>query len=107
MSSQTKTSGVMMKLRQHRSVVAEASPERRAPSDSETPFKLIAGKACDSDRLDEQLQEDGIELIAPNRANRFKSQDGRVPSRRPRAPAQATDHFSCAKKPPTGYGACV
>jgi transposase len=42
-----------------------------------TPLKLIADKAYDSDRLDAQLQKEGIELIAPNRANRFKSQDGR------------------------------
>jgi transposase len=42
-----------------------------------TPLKLIADKAYDSDRLDEQLQQQGIELIAPNRGNRFKSQDGR------------------------------
>jgi transposase len=42
-----------------------------------TPLKLIADKAYDSDKLDEKLAEQGIELIAPNRANRFKSQDGR------------------------------
>jgi transposase len=43
-----------------------------------TPLKLIADKAYDSDKLDQQLQQEGVELIAPNRANRFKSQDGRA-----------------------------
>lgn len=42
------------------------------------PERLIGDKAYDSDVLDEQLlTERGIELIAPNRANRSKSQDGR------------------------------
>lgn len=39
---------------------------------------LLGDKGYDSDALDQQLaQERGIELIAPNRANRSKTQDGR------------------------------
>jgi transposase len=42
------------------------------------PKRLIADKAYDSDLLDERLQQDqGIELIAPNRRKRKKTQDGR------------------------------
>jgi transposase len=44
----------------------ESQPERR-----------IGDKAYDSDGLDEQLREKGIEMIAPNRRNRKKTQDGR------------------------------
>src|SRR5271167_3648584 len=44
----------------------------------ELPARLIGDKAYDSDRLDEQLEEAyGIELIAPNRGRRSKTQDGR------------------------------
>ena len=43
----------------------------------ELPDRLIGDKAYDSDGLDEQLKEDGIEMIAPNRRNRKKTQDGR------------------------------
>ena len=44
----------------------------------ELPARLIGDKAYDSDPLDAQLTEQyGIELIAPNRRNRSKSQDGR------------------------------
>jgi transposase len=44
----------------------------------ELPARLIGDKAYDADRLDEQLQRDyEIELIAPNRENRGKTQDGR------------------------------
>ncbi len=46
----------------------------------EGPEKLIGDKAYDSDPLDERLlQERGIELIAPHKANRRKprTQDGR------------------------------
>lgn len=43
----------------------------------ELPARLIGDKACDSDRLDEKLEEDyGIELIVPNRSRRGKTQDG-------------------------------
>jgi transposase len=43
------------------------------------PEKLIGDKAYDSDALDQQLAEQGIELIAPHRAGRkkAKTQDGR------------------------------
>jgi transposase len=43
------------------------------------PEHLIGDKAYDSDPLDARLAEQGIELIAPHRANRKKpkSQDGR------------------------------
>src|SRR5271157_3800421 len=44
----------------------------------ELPARLIGDKAYDSDRLDEKLEEAyGIELIAPNRGRRSKTQDGR------------------------------
>jgi transposase len=43
------------------------------------PEKLIGDKAYDSDLLDAELAEQGIELIAPHRKNRKKpkTQDGR------------------------------
>ena len=41
------------------------------------PERLIGDKAYDSDKLDEQLEARGIEMIAPNRKNRAKTQDGR------------------------------
>jgi len=46
---------------------------------AERPARLIGDKAYDSDPLDEELAERGIELIAPHRANRKKpaTQDGR------------------------------
>jgi transposase len=47
----------------------------------ETPERIIGDKAYDSDALDAQLDEQGIELIAPHRSNRKKqnkTQDGRV-----------------------------
>lgn len=44
----------------------------------EAPEKLIGDRAYDSDKLDEQLtKEFGVELIAPNRAKRRRTQDGR------------------------------
>jgi len=44
----------------------------------ELPARLIGDKAYYSDKLDETLaQKYGIELIAPNRRRRSKSQDGR------------------------------
>ena len=44
------------------------------------PKRLIGDKAYDSDPLDEQLAELGIELIAPHKSNRKKAptQDGRA-----------------------------
>jgi len=45
----------------------------------ELPEKLIGDKAHDSDALDRHLDEEyGIEMIAPNRENRSKTQDGRA-----------------------------
>ena len=43
------------------------------------PVRLIGDKAYDSDPLDEELEKQGIELIAPNKENRVKGnrQDGR------------------------------
>ena len=44
----------------------------------QTPARLIGDKAYDSDPLDRQLAQDyGIEMIAPNRRRRSRSQDGR------------------------------
>ena len=44
----------------------------------ELPARLIGDKAYDSDKLDQALAEQyDIELIAPNRRNRGKTQDGR------------------------------
>ena len=45
----------------------------------EQPARLIGDKAYDSDPLDAELAAQGIELIAPHRANRKKprTQDGR------------------------------
>jgi len=41
------------------------------------PTRLIGDRAYDSDALDVELARDGIEMIAPNRRNRRKTQDGR------------------------------
>lgn len=43
------------------------------------PGNLIGDKAYDSDHLDEELQKQGVEMIAPHRSNRRKrrTQDGR------------------------------
>ena len=44
----------------------------------DAPQRLIGDKAYDSDALDEDLAEEGIELIAPHRSNRrVRTQDGR------------------------------
>jgi transposase len=47
------------------------------------PENLIGDRAYDSDSLDEELRRDGIEMIAPHRANRSKppTQDRRRLSR--------------------------
>ncbi len=47
----------------------------------ELPERIIGDKAYDNDALDEELTEQGIELIAPHRRNRKpenKTQDGRA-----------------------------
>ena len=41
------------------------------------PKRMIGDKAYDSDPLDRCLQERGVEMIAPNRRKRKKTQDGR------------------------------
>jgi transposase len=43
-----------------------------------TPARVIGDKAYDSDRLDEFLAAQGIEMIAPNRLNRSQTHDGRA-----------------------------
>lgn len=43
----------------------------------ERPERLIGDKAYDSDRLDAELAELGIEMIAPNIRTRRQTQDGR------------------------------
>ena len=43
----------------------------------ELPERLVGDKAYDSDSLDTRMKEQGIEMIAPNRKNRKKTQDGR------------------------------
>ena len=54
----------------------EAIPTRRFVRS--LPERLIGDKAYDSDPLDEELAELGIEMIAPNRAKRREmTQDGR------------------------------
>jgi transposase len=47
---------------------------------NERPEHLIGDKAYDSDPLDEELAEEGVEMIAPHRDNRTKAptQDGRA-----------------------------
>jgi len=47
---------------------------------SEIPQRLIGDRAYDSDRLDAELAEKEIEMIAPHKSNRVKpsTQDGRV-----------------------------
>lgn len=49
----------------------------RRVSLSGQPWRLIGDKACDSDDLDAELAARGVDLIAPNRAGRRKTQDGR------------------------------
>ena len=45
---------------------------------NELPRRLIGDKAYDSDPLDARLKKNwGIEMIAPNRRRRVKTQDGR------------------------------
>jgi transposase len=56
--------------------LVEATLEERVVP--EVPERLIGDKAYDSDRLDQALMQNyGTEMIAPNRANRAQTQDGR------------------------------
>ena len=43
------------------------------------PENLVGDRAYDSDKLDEELRQDGIEMIAPHKRNRVRprTQDGR------------------------------
>jgi transposase len=41
------------------------------------PKRMIGDKAYDSDPLDRRMRERGVEMIAPNRRQRKKTQDGR------------------------------
>jgi len=61
----------------HEVTLVEATLDRCFTN--ELPQRLIGDKAYDSDKLDAKLEEDwGIEMIAPNRRNRRKTQDGRA-----------------------------
>ena len=56
--------------------LVEPTLEARVVAD--VPERLIGDKAYDSDKLDQALLENyGTEMIAPNRANRRQTQDGR------------------------------
>ena len=39
------------------------------------PERLIGDRAYDSDKLEDELRQRGVEMIAPNRCNRWQSQD--------------------------------
>ncbi len=62
----------------HEVILVEPTLKSRFTQTS--PECLIGDKAYDSDPLDQRLEERGIEMIAPHKANRAKprSQDGRV-----------------------------
>jgi transposase len=56
-------------------LVEQTLEERIVP---DVPERLIGDKAYDSDRLDQALMQNyGTEMIAPNRAKRSQTQDGR------------------------------
>jgi transposase len=56
--------------------LVEPTLEERVVAD--VPERLIGDKAYDSDRLDQALMQNyGTEMIAPNRAKRTPTQDGR------------------------------
>ena len=61
----------------HEVTLAESTLAARFVADE--PERLIGDKAYDSDTLDAQLAERGIEVIAPHRSKRVKpaTQDGR------------------------------
>jgi len=44
---------------------------------SALPKRIIGDKGYDSDPLDRQMKERGVEMIAPNRQKRRQTQDGR------------------------------
>lgn len=56
-------------------LVEQTLEERIVP---DVPERLIGDKAYDSDKLDKSLMQNfGTEMIAPNRAKRSRTQDGR------------------------------
>ena len=56
--------------------LVEPTLEERIVPD--VPERLIGDKAYDSDRLDQALRQNcGTEMIAPHRAKRSQTQDGR------------------------------
>jgi transposase len=66
--------------------IESATPHEVKPVDStlaemvipEAPQNLLGDNAYDSDKLDAELRQYGIEVIAPHRSNRkHKTQDGR------------------------------
>jgi transposase len=57
------------------STLVESTLERRHIGP--LPKRMIGDRAYDSDPLDERLEIQGIEMIAPNRRRRSKTQDGR------------------------------
>ena len=42
----------------------------------EAPHNLVGGNAYDSDKLDAELKQYGIELVAPHRSNRKQRGQG-------------------------------
>ncbi len=61
----------------HEVTLVETTLEARFTEDQ--PERLIGDKAYDSDPLDERLNDQGIQMIAPHKSNRkkAKTQDGR------------------------------
>ena len=61
----------------HEVTLVEPTLEQRLVT--QPPQRLIGDKAYDSDKLDAQLNEQGIEMLAPHKSNRKKpaTQDGR------------------------------
>jgi CRISP-associated protein Cas1 len=69
----------------------------------ELPTRLVGDKAYDSDKLDQRIKEEyDIEMIAPNRSRRSKTQDGR-PLRRYRRLEGRTLVRLDAELPPTRH----
>ena len=62
----------------HEVTLVQETIEERFTEDA--PERLIGDRAYDSDKLDAQLSDEGIELISPHRRNRIKpiTQDGRA-----------------------------
>jgi hypothetical protein len=64
------------------------------------PARIIGDKAYDSDRLDELLAAQGVEMIAPNRLNRSPTQDRRALRRCKRRWRGRTHHRLAPKLSP-------